>query len=347
MRSDPIFTGFGYGSLWVSNSDDSSVSVVDPGDAKPRTIEGITRPMGVAVGDEAVWIASPDGPTVTRIDPDTRKVVARIPVSGEEALDGGVYHIAVGAGGVWVVDDNDQEVVRIDPRTNRVVARIPLAVDREGSRRRQMPSGYRLRSPAPTIRSATPPQRAPLDECRKQVALPPGLRVAGQRGQRVGRVELVRDVRDTRRDKARRGAATAGRDRDERERERLALAGPQIGGGVGRGREPDARHELARREFVQGAIVLGGAAIEVEQRQLALGVGRAHDDRRAARREGGGEVGRMCRNAVTLLEVVLAMVAELCVAGVPTAEPAGELGRAVVPAAGVLAEVATHGADRP
>jgi hypothetical protein len=129
---DPIFTGFGYGSLWVSNSDSGSVSVVDPGIAKPRTIEGITRPMGVAVGDGAVWVASPDGPTVTRIDPDTRKVVATIPVAGIGGVSGGVYHLAVGAGGVWVVDEDDQEVIRIDPRTNRVAARISLPVEPRG-----------------------------------------------------------------------------------------------------------------------------------------------------------------------------------------------------------------------
>jgi hypothetical protein len=127
---DPIFAGFGYGSLWVSNSDSSSVSVVDPGDPKPRTIEGIGRPMGVAIGDGAVWIASPDGPTVTRIDPDTRKVVATIPLAGTGS--GGVYHVAVGAGGVWAVDEDDQEVIRIDPRTNRVVARISLPVEPRG-----------------------------------------------------------------------------------------------------------------------------------------------------------------------------------------------------------------------
>ena len=51
----------------------------------------------------------------------------------------------------------------------------------------------------------------------------------------------------------------------------------------------------------------------------------------------------MGRDAVPLLQVVLAMVTDLGVAGVAAAEPARPLLAAVVPAARVLAEVAAHG----
>ena len=67
------------------------------------------------------------------------------------------------------------------------------------------------------------------------------------------------------------------------------------------------------------------------------------DDGGAARGERGREIGRVRRDAVAGLEVVLAVVADLGEAGVAAAEPAVPLVAAVVPAAGVLAEVA---ADR-
>lgn len=128
---DPIFTSFGFGSLWVSNSDEGTVSVIDPGNAHPRTIF-VSRPMGIAVGGGAVWVVSPLDSTVTRIDPDTRRVIARIVVSGPKAIEGGVYKAAFGAGSVWTIDENDQEVIRIDPRTNRVMQRLHLPVEPRG-----------------------------------------------------------------------------------------------------------------------------------------------------------------------------------------------------------------------
>ena len=55
----------------------------------------------------------------------------------------------------------------------------------------------------------------------------------------------------------------------------------------------------------------------------------------------------MSRDAIAFLEVVLAVVADLGVAGVAAAEPAVPLDAAVVPAAGVLAEVASDCAGVP
>lgn len=125
---DPIFTSFGYGSLWVANSDEGTVSVIAPGKRRPETIL-VARPMGIAVGDGAIWVASPDA-TITRIDPDTRRVIALVQV--DEVFEGGMYHVAAGASGVWATDENDQDVVRVDPRTNRVVAHIHLQVEPRG-----------------------------------------------------------------------------------------------------------------------------------------------------------------------------------------------------------------------
>ena len=53
-------------------------------------------PVDVAVGAGAVWVANSRDGTVSRIDPQSKKVVATIHVGG--SLRG----IAVGAGAVWV-----------------------------------------------------------------------------------------------------------------------------------------------------------------------------------------------------------------------------------------------------
>jgi hypothetical protein len=60
---------------------------------------------------------------VLRIDPRTRRVIARIPVGTD-------VNLGVGAGAVWAMPRRPgvttTPLLRIDPRTNRVVARIPV-----------------------------------------------------------------------------------------------------------------------------------------------------------------------------------------------------------------------------
>ena len=57
-----------------------------------------------------MWVTSRAANTVTRIDPDSGRVVGRpIPV-GTEPLG-----VAVGAGAVWVANFGDDTVTRIDP----------------------------------------------------------------------------------------------------------------------------------------------------------------------------------------------------------------------------------------
>jgi DNA-binding beta-propeller fold protein YncE len=116
--ADPLVTAFGFGALWVANSDDASVSVIRPGDPKPLTIHVDPKPFGIATGFGSVWVGSNAANDVLRIDPDTFKVVARIPNVH------GPYTIATGAGSVWAIDFDTQQVQRINPRTNRVVAKI-------------------------------------------------------------------------------------------------------------------------------------------------------------------------------------------------------------------------------
>lgn len=125
VGTDPLVAAFGFGALWVANSDDATVSVIRPGVARPETIIVRDRPFGIAAGEGAVWVGSNTLSTVSRIDPDTRRVVKDIDVS-RAGLQSGLFSVAAGAGGVWAANWSELTLVRIDPKTNRIVARIEL-----------------------------------------------------------------------------------------------------------------------------------------------------------------------------------------------------------------------------
>jgi DNA-binding SARP family transcriptional activator/DNA-binding beta-propeller fold protein YncE len=122
---DPLVCAFGFGALWVANSDNATVSVVRPGVPKPETIAVGARPFGIAAGEGGVWVGSNSASTVTRIDPELGRVVKTIDTGATEE---GLYNVAAGAGGVWAADTSGLQIIRIDPRSNRVAARIKLGV---------------------------------------------------------------------------------------------------------------------------------------------------------------------------------------------------------------------------
>jgi hypothetical protein len=78
----------------------------------------------------SVWMADTSRDELLRVDPDSRRVVGRLPVAGELAL-------GVGAGSLWALQEGQSRksrggfalngpLLRIDPSTNRVTARIAL-----------------------------------------------------------------------------------------------------------------------------------------------------------------------------------------------------------------------------
>jgi hypothetical protein len=102
----------------------------EPEPAAPKVIGSYHVAAGLAQlspGFGAVWTADPIRGEVLRIDPATRRVIARIPVGGEA-------QVAAGAGAVWAIagdllyngDKGPIRLLRIDPATNHVVARIPM-----------------------------------------------------------------------------------------------------------------------------------------------------------------------------------------------------------------------------
>jgi YVTN family beta-propeller protein len=127
VGADPLRTAFGFGALWVANSDDATVSVIRPGVAEPETVQVEGRPFGIDAGEGAVWVGSNSLSQIVRIDADTRRVVARINVSREQFIPSGLFDVVAGAGAVWGANWDELTLVRVDPETNRVVARIELS----------------------------------------------------------------------------------------------------------------------------------------------------------------------------------------------------------------------------
>lgn len=76
-------------------------------------------PFDVAVGENAVWVATARG-ALARLDLRLSRVLAMVSLPGKATGE-----IAVGGGGVWVAESL-LGVYRIDPMTNRVVARIRI-----------------------------------------------------------------------------------------------------------------------------------------------------------------------------------------------------------------------------
>jgi PQQ-like domain len=75
----------------------------------------------------SVWMNDTSREELLRIDPQSRRVTARLPVNGEVTL-------GAGAGALWVLQEGSRRggyelhgpLLRIDPATNRVTARIAL-----------------------------------------------------------------------------------------------------------------------------------------------------------------------------------------------------------------------------
>jgi YVTN family beta-propeller protein len=74
---------------------------------------------GFAAG---VWVANGGSNTVSRIDQNTKQLMATIPVGHRPAA----LDVDTNGGDILVANRDDGSIVRIDPKTNRVTATIPI-----------------------------------------------------------------------------------------------------------------------------------------------------------------------------------------------------------------------------
>jgi class 3 adenylate cyclase/streptogramin lyase len=106
----------------LSRVDANTVGILDP---KNGTILGQVRvgarPIALAYGEGALWVANAGDRTVSRVDPASREQVHAIGVGGFPPSG-----IAAGESSVWVPSGFADEVALIDPRTDTVDHTISL-----------------------------------------------------------------------------------------------------------------------------------------------------------------------------------------------------------------------------
>ena len=126
VGSRPIAIAAGEGAVWVANADDETVSRIDPETLEVVRTIGIGVPASdIAVGEGSVWVASSSG-VLVRIDARTNAVTETLDLGGpDELAPFGVYGVATGAGAVWAASGSRQ-VLKIDPRTNEVLQRVDV-----------------------------------------------------------------------------------------------------------------------------------------------------------------------------------------------------------------------------
>lgn len=86
----------GEGAVWITDPDEDRLMVLDTVTGRIELVRVGDGPTGVAVGEGSVWVTNTRANTVSRIDSETRNVVAVIDVPGDP------YSVAVGDGAVWV-----------------------------------------------------------------------------------------------------------------------------------------------------------------------------------------------------------------------------------------------------
>lgn len=113
----------GFGSVWVPNCGDSTMSRID---VSTGTVTA-TFPMtfadsegGIATGAGSVWLMKDTNGTLARLDPVTNTVTHEIAVAP------GSCAVAFGADAVFVTSTRESVLTRVDPHTNSVVAKIQV-----------------------------------------------------------------------------------------------------------------------------------------------------------------------------------------------------------------------------
>ncbi len=121
LESTPSDVAAGAGSLWITSTDDQTLSRVEPNTGDVReTIRVGSGASGVAADERSVWVANALGGTVSRIDPRTNTVVQTVHVGGAPVA------VALGGGIVWVSSSADQTLSLVDARTGARIGHIPL-----------------------------------------------------------------------------------------------------------------------------------------------------------------------------------------------------------------------------
>jgi virginiamycin B lyase len=127
------------GSVWIGNNALPGVVRLDAQtgrtlatartytDTSPATIDRHPFISDVVAAFGSIWTLDPEFGTVTRIDPETNRIIARVRVGGNPS------DAAEANGSLWVLSAVNGTLSRIDPFTNRVTATRRFAVKDENA----------------------------------------------------------------------------------------------------------------------------------------------------------------------------------------------------------------------
>jgi YVTN family beta-propeller protein len=112
----PYDTTFAFGSAWTTAFTQGELERIDPAQNRVVNRWKLQMATGAVGAFGSVWATGSEG--VIRVDPASHKVLARIPI------DGGAGWTAASGDAVWVT--TPKGLTRIDPKSNAVVTTIPL-----------------------------------------------------------------------------------------------------------------------------------------------------------------------------------------------------------------------------
>ena len=128
LTANPVRLAVSPNAVWVLEQGLGKVRRIDPTLAKPSgTVEGIDG-FSIAATRAAVWLGGRTG--VTRIDPETDKVLEPVHVSG--VVTSATMSITTGASGVWFVGSSQPTLFRISPSANAVANTSPVGAGPTG-----------------------------------------------------------------------------------------------------------------------------------------------------------------------------------------------------------------------
>ena len=113
--------------VYVANSGDDTVSVIDPTDNSVESIAVGTSPSGVAFDGSNIYVVNFNDRTLSVIDPATGTVVDEV-----TGLASGAKHIAYDGTYLYVSNRNGGSVTVIDPTDNSTVTSLSVGTTPEG-----------------------------------------------------------------------------------------------------------------------------------------------------------------------------------------------------------------------
>jgi len=115
----PVGVAVGERAVWVTNGAEASVSRISLSNGSILRVPVGFGPGRIVTGLGSVWLTAGEN-TIWKLNPETRRVDEIIDVGGN------AFGLTAGPDAVWAALPDSGTVVRIDPRTNQVVKRIRL-----------------------------------------------------------------------------------------------------------------------------------------------------------------------------------------------------------------------------